>query len=172
VPSWEKLVAKVLERRETHAAPDVEEYSKRLRSGRAGRYDYVTFVGLKTFKLSEIVKRIEEGLPFGAWERLKRNTALSTNDLADIVQVKLRTLNRRKDEGRFQPDESDRLLRASRLFAKALELFEGDAESARKWLFTPQPALGGAKPISVVRTEVGATEVENLIGRLEYGIPS
>lgn len=165
-------MAKVLERGEAHAAPDVEEYRKRLRSGRAGRYYYVTFVGLKTFKVSEIVKRIEEGLSFGAWERLRRNTALSTNDLADIVQIKLRTLNRRKAEGRFQPDESDRLLRASRLFAKALELFEGDADSARKWLFTPQPALGGAKPISVVRTEVGANEVENLIGRLEHGIPS
>jgi len=165
-------MAKALESAEAHTTREVEEYKKRLRSGGAGRYYYVTFVGLKTFKLSEILKRIEDGLSFGAWERLRRNTALSTNDLADIVQIKRRTLNRRKEEGRFQPDESDRLLRASRLFAKALELFEGDAESARKWLFTPQPALGGAKPITVVRTEVGAREVESLIGRLEYGIPS
>lgn len=165
-------MAKVLEHLEAQTAPDIEEYRRELRSGRAGRYHYVTFVGLKTFKLPAILKRIEEGLSFSAWERLRRNTALSTNDLAAVVQIKLRTLNRRKEEGRFQPDESDRLLRASRLFAKALDLFEGDAESARKWLFTPQPALGGAKPIAVVRTEVGAKEVESLIGRLEHGIPS
>jgi putative toxin-antitoxin system antitoxin component (TIGR02293 family) len=113
----------------------------------------VTFVGLKTFNLVEIVKRIEEGPAFSVWERLRRNTALSTTELAEIVQIKRRTLNRRKAEGRFQPDESDRLLRASRLFAKALELFEGDAAAARAWLFTPQPALAGAKPISVVFVE-------------------
>ena len=165
-------MARVRESAAAYAPPDVKQYKKRLRSGAVGRYSYVTFVGLKTFKLSEIVKRIEEGLSFGACERLRRNTALSTKVLADIVQIKLRTLNRRKEEGRFQPDESDRLLRASRLFAKALELFEGDAESARQWLLTPQPALGGATPISVLRTEVGAQEVESLIGRLEYGIPS
>ncbi len=57
-------MAKVLESAEARTPPEVEEYKKRLRSGGAGRFYYVTFVGLKTFKLSEILKRIEEGLSF------------------------------------------------------------------------------------------------------------
>ncbi len=32
------------------------------------------------------------------------------------------------------------------------------------------PALAGRKPIEFARTEVGAREVEDLIGRLEYGV--
>ncbi|HEX4627330.1 MAG TPA: antitoxin Xre/MbcA/ParS toxin-binding domain-containing protein [Gemmatimonadales bacterium] len=165
-------MAKVAERATAPTTPDVDEYAQKVRRGRADKYSYATFVGLKTVRLPEILKHIEGGLAFSAWERLRRNTALSTTDLAALVQIPLRTLHRRKEEGRFQPDESDRLLRASRLFARALDLFEGDAESAREWLSASQPALGGAKPIAVARTEVGAKEVESLIGRLEHGIPS
>ena len=69
-----------------------------------------------------------------------------------------------------EPDESDRLLRASRVFGRALELFEGDPEAARRWLGLPQPALGGATPLAFARTEAGAREVEDLVGRLEHGV--
>jgi hypothetical protein len=31
-------------------------------------------------------------------------------------------------------------------------------------------ALGGAVPLAVARTELGALEVERLIGRLEHGV--
>jgi putative toxin-antitoxin system antitoxin component (TIGR02293 family) len=79
-------------------------------------------------------------------------------------------MTRRKREGRFLPDESDRLLRASRLFGKALELFEGDRDAATEWLTTAQPALGGTVPLDLAKSEVGALEVERLIGRLEHGV--
>jgi putative toxin-antitoxin system antitoxin component (TIGR02293 family) len=62
------------------------------------------------------------------------------------------------------------LLRASRLFGRTLELFEGDRDAATEWLTTAQPALGGARPIDLANTDVGAREVETLIGRLEHGV--
>ncbi len=92
--------------------------------------------------------------------------------LGELVQIAPRTLSRRKEEGRLQPDESDRLLRVSRLVGRALELFEGDLETARKWLSTPLRSLRGKAPLELVKTEVGAQEVEALIGRLEHGIIS
>jgi putative toxin-antitoxin system antitoxin component (TIGR02293 family) len=90
--------------------------------------------------------------------------------LAEVVDIRPRTLSRRKEEGRLEPDESDRLLRASRVFGRALELFEADAAEARAWLARPQRALGGAVPLDLLRTELGAREVEDLIGRLEQGV--
>ena len=63
-------------------------------------------------------------------------------------------------------------MRASRIFGRAMELFEGDSKAARAWLTSAQPALGGLVPLELARTDVGASEVEGLIGRLEYGIPS
>jgi uncharacterized protein (DUF2384 family) len=35
---------------------------------------------------------------------------------------------------------------------------------------SPQRALGGAVPVDIAKTEVGAREIENIIGRLEHGV--
>ena len=70
------------------------------------------------------------------------------------------------------PEESDRLLRVSRVFGRALELFEGDRDAAATWLTSPQRALGGLVPFELAKTDVGAQEVERLVGRLEHGIPT
>jgi putative toxin-antitoxin system antitoxin component (TIGR02293 family) len=51
-----------------------------------------------------------------------------------------------------------------------VELFAGDAGAAVKWLTTPKEALYGQEPLQYSRTEPGAREVENLIGRVEYGV--
>jgi putative toxin-antitoxin system antitoxin component (TIGR02293 family) len=77
---------------------------------------------------------------------------------------------RRKASGRLQPDESERLLRISSVFERALELFEGDVQRARRWLSTPSKELDGTSPLDFARTEIGAREVEDLIGRLEHGV--
>jgi putative toxin-antitoxin system antitoxin component (TIGR02293 family) len=59
-----------------------------------------------------------------------------------------------------------------RVLAKALELFEGDHDAATEWMRSPLPALGGETPIDIARTELGARQVENLVGRIEHGIYS
>lgn len=151
-------------------ATDIASFRTRERSTPGGSHSYVTLLGLKTFDTLKLLERVTKGLPYSAFERLQRNIDLSSAELAKFVQIKPRTLMRRKGEGRFQPAESDRLLRASRIFGRTLELYEGDADAARAWLAMPLPALGGAAPIVVARTEVGAREVEDLIGRLEHGV--
>jgi putative toxin-antitoxin system antitoxin component (TIGR02293 family) len=55
-------------------------------------------------------------------------------------------------------------------FDKAVGLFEGDVAAARAWLETPSKALGSETPLAAVETEIGAREVEDLIGRLEHGV--
>jgi putative toxin-antitoxin system antitoxin component (TIGR02293 family) len=131
---------------------------------------YAGLLGLRPTDVFELRERVEAGLPFGALEHFQRKVGMSLADLADLVQIPLRTLTRRKESGRLQMEESDRLVRASRIFSQALELFEGDLEAAKSWLADPQPALGGVTPLAMARTGVGAREVEALIGRLEHGV--
>ena len=103
-------------------------------------------------------------------QQFQRSSGLSAAVIADLVRIPPRTLARRKSAGRLSPDESERLLRVSTLFAKAVALFEGDTGAARQWLASPKKALGGEVPLDFARTEVGAREVEALIGRLEHGV--
>jgi len=80
-------------------------------------------------------------------------------------------LQRRKAAGRLSPDESDKVMRLQRLLEHATNAF-GDVEKARAWLKHPQYGLGGAVPLDYAETEVGAREVDDLLGRIDYGVYS
>lgn len=164
-------MARAEERTSTKVLSDIETFHRKVLSGlKCSHHTYVVLLGLEPVDTTNLIRRVEKGLPFRVVERLRRNMGLTTEQFAELIQVKPRTWSRRKEEGRLQPDESDRALRASRIFGSTLELFEGDVEGARDWLSSEQPALGGAVPLHVARTELGAREVEQLIGRLEHGV--
>ncbi len=135
-----------------------------------GPQAYARLLGLRVAEGSDLVERVEAGFSYAAFESLRRNLGLPIEELAEIAQIPLRTLARRRVAGRFSKEESDRLLRTSRVFAKALALFERDLARARGWLETPARALGGRAPRDLATTDVGAREVEDLIGRLEHGV--
>lgn len=160
----------LFERRARSEPPDIKSYWNVAKSGRATTYLYVSLVGLKDFDPIKIVRRVTQGLRFQSLERFQENTLFSTRDIADLVSIPPRTLQRRRAAGRLDPAESDRLLRVTRVFAKALELFEGDAQAARNWFHTPARALGNERPIRLARTDLGSREVEALIYRLEHGV--
>jgi putative toxin-antitoxin system antitoxin component (TIGR02293 family) len=156
------------------AAPsaDVTLFQTALRAGRLGPYLYVALLGLRRYDPLSIDAHIRRGFAYSAFERFSRNAELTLPRLAEATGIPARTLARRKEEGRLDPTESDRLARISWLFARALELFEGDTTDARDWLSKPQSALGGRVPLELAETNVGTQEVDYLIGRLEHGIPT
>ena len=83
------------------------------------------------------------------------------------VGIPLRTLARRPE--RFKPDDSARLLRVGSVLKKALDVLE-DPEAVRRWMTQPKRALGGITPLRGCDTDVGAREVEALLGRIEHGV--
>ena len=149
---------------------DIVTFRRMVREKVGGPHFYVALLGLKALETRELLGRVEAGFKYSTFERFQRNLDLSIEELANLVQIKRRTLARRREAGRLTTEESDRLLRTSRVFGKALALFEGDIDAARTWLSTPALALASRTPQDIATTEVGAREVEDLIGRLEHGV--
>ena len=102
---------------------------------------------------------------------LRASLDLPMDRLAPMLGISKATLHRRKAAGRLDPAESDRVLRFARLMGKAIEVLETE-QNARSWLTSPQYGLGGAIPLEYAETEVGAREVEDLLGRISYGVYS
>lgn len=153
------------------AGADLSRFYEEVETGRErGANSYVILLGFEPLDSAGLVRRVKEGFSYRALERLRDNVGLSREAVADLVQIRPRTLDRRKERGKLEPDESDRLLRVSRVFGQAIGLFEGNVEAAKGWLSSPQRALGGAAPLDMAKTEIGAREVEDLIGRLEHGV--
>lgn len=119
----------------------------------------------------ELVSVVQNGLRFSELETLRAEMGLPVNQLAEKLGIPRATLHRRKVFGRLEADESDKVIRFARLFRQAKDVFGGN-EEARQWLAFPQYGLGGAVPLDYARSEVGAREVENLLGRIEYGVYS
>lgn len=134
--------------------------------------DHFGLLGMEEAGTGELVRRVGDGFSYEHLEHFRENVGLSAGEVADLVGINPRTLSRRKREGRLQADESDRLLRLSRVYAGALSLFGGDLGKAQHWLSTPKVALGGESPLDYSRVEVGSQEVLDLVGRIEHGVPS
>ncbi len=115
------------------------------------------------------VEKLKRGLPMIEFDTLCKLLGLTGEGLADHLSISRSTLLRRRKAGHLDMLESDRLLRYARLFGRAAEVL-GSEEAARGWLRTPARALAYATPLTFSETEVGAREVEHLLGRIEHGV--
>jgi putative toxin-antitoxin system antitoxin component (TIGR02293 family) len=127
-------------------------------------------LGLSALGTDDLIRAVERGFSFKSLETFSAETGFAPAQIASLVGIPERTFARRKSSGRLSPDESERLLRVSTIFEKAVGLFEGDVGETVEWLTQPKKALGDKAPLSYSRSELGAREVENLIGRLEHGV--
>jgi putative toxin-antitoxin system antitoxin component (TIGR02293 family) len=111
---------------------------------------------------------IREGFPPAVVGELMRASGLTLRELASALDLSPRSLQRRRHRGRLARYESDRLYRLARIVAIANESL-GDHERALRWLKRPNRALGGVSPVAAMDTELGARQVENILGRIAYG---
>lgn len=127
--------------------------------------------GKITFSPAKLVEILRAGLPVRELNDLQAALDVPMEKLAPMLGISKATFHRRKLTGRLDQAESDRVLRYARLMGRAMEVME-TKENARQWLTSPQFGLGGAIPFEYAETEVGAREVEDLLGRIEYGVYS
>jgi putative toxin-antitoxin system antitoxin component (TIGR02293 family) len=116
----------------------------------------------------ELCEAIREGFPPAVVEELMQACGLTLKELAESLDLSPRSLQRRRRSGRLARFESDRLYRLARIVALAQQSL-GDRASAARWLKRSNRALGGTAPISAMDTELGARQVENVLGRIAYG---
>ncbi len=118
-----------------------------------------------------LIGLVRAGLPVSELDALQNVLDVPIDKLAPKLGISKATLHRRKAAGHLEPDESDRVVRFARLMGKAVEVFEGE-EAARAWMSSPQFGLGGETPLDYATTELGALEVQNLLGRIDYSVYS
>jgi len=121
---------------------------------------------------TELVAQIHHGFRVTVIEKLANELQLPLQTLLKVARIAPATLTRRrKSTSRLlSAEESDRIYRIASAYGNTVQLFEGDADSARRWLSEPAKALAGNSPLQYLDTEAGANEVRDLIGRLEHGV--
>jgi len=116
-----------------------------------------------------LINRVRDGLPMAEFDSARKMLGLSEERLAALLGMSRATLHRRKKSGHLDRAESDRLVRYARLFSRAAAAL-GGPDGARSWLAAPAVAFHGEFPLDYADTEIGAREVEALLGRIEHGV--
>ncbi len=127
-------------------------------------------LGFSEISTDQLIHAVQRGFSFKSLETFSAATGFPPVEVASLVGIPERTFARRKASGRLSAGESERLLRISSVFEMAVALFEGNVDETLEWLMQPKKALGEKIPLDYSRSELGAREVENLIGRLEHGV--
>ncbi|MCP5114420.1 MAG: DUF2384 domain-containing protein [bacterium] len=126
-------------------------------------------LGRRLSSEGDLIGAVRAGLPYAAFQSLADLLMLSADTVSSSIGLGKTTLARRKAQGRLSADESDRVLRFARVGASAVDVF-GDPAAASAWLRKRNRALGGATPLSLMDTDLGARQVERVLGRIEHGV--
>lgn len=133
--------------------------------------------GPKVFKgrtlpnAAELRDRVRTGLPYQSLESIRGRLNLSLPEAAIVLHVPLRTLARRRHGRKLDADESDRLYRLARIAGQAVAVL-GTEEKAATWLRRANRALNGEIPLGLLDTDLGARQIEDVLGRIEHGVVS
>lgn len=133
--------------------------------------------GPKVFKgrtaptATELRDRVRTGLPYQSLESIRERLKLSLPEAAVVLNVPLRTLARRRHGRKLDAGESDRLYRLARIAGQAVAVL-GTNEKAAAWLRRPNRSLNGELPLALLDTDLGARQIEDVLGRIEHGVVS
>ena len=112
------------------------------------------------------------GIPVRALRTLQQHLRFSNKEISAVLDISESTLARREQAQRaLTRDEGEKTIQLSAVLLKGLEVFESE-DDFHHWLSTPNVALGGILPKSLLSSAIGRDQVHDLLGRIEWGMYS
>ncbi len=117
-----------------------------------------------------VIDKSRQGVLRSEADRVAGLAGLTDIELARILNMSIRNLHRLKPDNRLSRDASERLLLLNNVVQHGLEVFENDAETVGGWLRAPIRELNNQSPLYLLDTTTGFGLVDDVLGRIEYGI--
>jgi putative toxin-antitoxin system antitoxin component (TIGR02293 family) len=118
---------------------------------------------------AQLEKCAREGFPLAVLQELVERAVLLPAELYRWIIPRRTLAHRQKRKQRLSREESDRVSRVARIYALALETL-GEEEKAKRWLRRPLRQFRGRTPMEMLETDLGAHQVEVLLGRIGHGL--
>lgn len=118
-----------------------------------------------------LVEMSRRGISKKSLLRLAELSSVSVKQLAELLPVSLRTIQRYNNNDLLEPVVSEHAILIAEVLSKGSQVFSS-LESLQHWLHTPSAALGNKTPLSYLDTGFGARLVTDELGRLEHGVYS
>lgn len=126
-------------------------------------------LGLKAPTRMKLGVAIHGGLPSAKVEKLLRVSGWNKSQLFQWAHIPPANGHKRFKAGRFGDHESERIARLARIFDAANDMLRSPQRAA-EWMVQANARLGDVAPVEAIGTELGAAEVEALIGQMRHGV--
>ncbi len=97
---------------------------------------------------------------------------LTDKEMAYILGMTPRNLHRLTPDQRFGTVASERLLLLKNILLHALDTFNEKPNIVLQWLRNPIRELDDQSPVQLMDTVTGFGLVDDVLGRLDYGLPA
>jgi putative toxin-antitoxin system antitoxin component (TIGR02293 family) len=128
--------------------------------------------GAKTAEPSsdfDIINLARQGFPKKALLALAKKISLNIQELANILHISERTLQRYEDDAIIKTEYAEKAVELARLYTRGEEVF-GSMDKFKLWIKAPSIIFNGEAPVTFLDTSAGFDMVFNELGRIEHGI--
>ncbi|WP_407425964.1 antitoxin Xre/MbcA/ParS toxin-binding domain-containing protein [Arcticibacter sp.] len=134
--------------------------------------DKYVHYGLKPASDFTVIRTSREGVLRSVADEVSEMVKLTDNEMAYLLGMTPRNLHRIPADKRLGTDASERLLLLKNVLIHALDTFEGKENVVRNWLRTSLSELNDQTPLQLMDTITGFGMVDDVLGRLDYGLPA
>jgi putative toxin-antitoxin system antitoxin component (TIGR02293 family) len=116
-----------------------------------------------------LINKSRTGMAMYQIENLMKRYDLTLKEMAAVLNISERTLQRYEDKDVLSKDASERALHLQRLYERGADVF-GTLDNFCGWMKSPVLIFSNEKPISFLDTIFGFELLEQELGRIEHGI--
>ncbi|RCR70143.1 antitoxin Xre/MbcA/ParS toxin-binding domain-containing protein [Larkinella punicea] len=120
----------------------------------------------------EVVKTSRQGVLRAQVDEIAALVGLTDKEMAYVLGMTPRNLHRLLSQQPLNIEASERLLLLKNVLVHALDTFDGRTTTVLSWLKTPIRELDDQAPLQLMDTVTGFTLVDDVLGRLDYGLPA
>jgi putative toxin-antitoxin system antitoxin component (TIGR02293 family) len=119
----------------------------------------------------DLIQLSSKGITKDSLLHLASYLSMSIRQMAGLLPVTERTIQRYKRKQRFNRVVSEQVLQIAEVAVRGGDVF-GDRDKFLSWMRSPSPALGNRSPAFLLRSRFGIEVVLDELGRIEHGVVS
>jgi putative toxin-antitoxin system antitoxin component (TIGR02293 family) len=129
----------------------------------------VSYASIVTDDAHRLIDRSRNGMTMYQIENLMKRYDLTLKEMAAVLNISERTLQRYEDEDILSKDASERALHLQRLYERGADVL-GTLANFCDWMKSPVLIFSNEMPITFLDTIFGFELLEQELGRIEHGI--
>lgn len=119
----------------------------------------------------DLIELSQKGISKKALNHLIKYSSLSVKQMASLLPITERTIQRYTAADRFSPAVSEQIITIAQIISRGEEVF-GDRTRFLTWMNHKNPALSNKTPFDLLNSRFGANLVIDELGRIEHGVIS